>query len=177
MGKATLLTGYPGSGKTTLIQRVLQDIPGRAFGFYTREIREQGVRKGFEIVTLKGETGVLAHVDIRSRDRIGKYGLDLQALDSIGVAAMQDGLSSGDLIVVDEIGPMEIMSESFRQVVMEVLESPLPLLGSIVRRPHPFADRIKQLPQVALITVNVQNRDELAENLRKMLAEMVQGFN
>ncbi|MEJ2711240.1 MAG: NTPase [Anaerolineales bacterium] len=176
MGKAILLTGYPGSGKTTLIQRVLQAIPVRAFGFYTREVREQGVRKGFEIVTLKGETGVLAHVDIRSRDRIGKYGVDLQALDSIGVAAMQAGLSSGGLIVVDEIGPMEILSESFRQAVMVALESPLPLLGSIVMRPQPFADRIKRLPQVTLITVSVPNRDELTESVRKMLAEMMQGL-
>jgi nucleoside-triphosphatase len=176
MGKAILLTGYPGSGKTTLIQRVLQDIQVRAHGFYTREIREQGVRKGFEIVTLKGETGVLAHVGIHSRDRIGKYGVDLQTLDSVGVAAMQDGLSRGRLIVVDEIGPMEIMSKSFRQTVMAALESPLPLLGSIVMRPHPFADQIKRLPQVTLVTVSVQNRDELTESVRKTLAEMVQGL-
>jgi nucleoside-triphosphatase len=176
MGEAILLTGVPGSGKTTLIQRVLQAVPVQAHGFYTREIREQGVRKGFEIVTLAGETGVLAHMDIRSQERIGKYGVDLQALDSVAVAALQAGLSSGSLLVIDEIGPMELLSEHFRRTVMQVLESPLPLLGSIVKRPHPFADRIKRLPQVTLVTVSPRNRDELVGSVRKKLVEEVKGL-
>lgn len=176
MGEAILLTGVPGSGKTTLIRRILQALPVQSQGFYTREIREQGVRKGFEIVTLAGERGVLAHVDIRSQTRIGKYGVDLQALDSVAVAALQAGLSSGGLIVVDEIGPMELLSEHFRRTVMQALESPLPLLGSIVKRSHPFADRIKRLPQVTLITISIPDRDELAESVQKMLVEMIQGL-
>ena len=92
------------------------------------------------------------------------------------MAALQAGLSSGSLLVVDEIGPMELLSEHFRRTVMQALESPLPLLGSIVKRPHPFADRIKRLPQVTLVTVSAQNREELVGSVGKKLAEEIKGF-
>lgn len=49
-----LLTGDPGCGMTTLIQRVLADLSLPVGGFYTQEVREGRTRKGFEIITLDG---------------------------------------------------------------------------------------------------------------------------
>jgi nucleoside-triphosphatase len=72
-----LLTGRPGCGKTTLIKRVFNDLPRRAGGFYTEEIRDGGTRAGIKIVTLDGKEAVFAHVDFKTPDRLGKYGLDL----------------------------------------------------------------------------------------------------
>src|SRR5207244_10235406 len=80
-----LLTGRPGCGKTTLIKRVVNNLPRRVGGFYTEEIREGGSRAGFKIMTLDGEEVVFAHVDFKTRERVGKYGLDLSALEKTGV--------------------------------------------------------------------------------------------
>jgi nucleoside-triphosphatase len=55
-----LLTGYPGSGKTTVIMRLLALGDFDAGGFYTEEIREGNTRTGFKIVTLGGEEATLA---------------------------------------------------------------------------------------------------------------------
>ena len=161
MSRATLLTGSPGCGKTTLIRRVLAAFPGPAVGFYTQEIREGSRRVGFEVVTLDGRRGVLAHVNIRGPHRVGKYGVDLNALDSLAVGAIWEALDQGALVVIDEIGPMEIKLARFRQAVLDALQSDALLLGTIARRSTPFTDQIKALPGVALIEVRRDNRETL----------------
>ena len=117
MGKAIFLTGVPGCGKTTVIQEVLTLVPRRAGGFITQEIREEGRRKGFKIITLDGREAIMAHVDIRGTPRIGKYGVDLRAIKEVAVESLRCALDEGSLTVIDEIGPMEILSERFRQIV------------------------------------------------------------
>ena len=78
-----LLTGRPGCGKTTLVKRVVKNVSQRAAGFYTEEIRDRRVRVGFRLVTLDGDEDVLAHVDFETPERLGKYGLDLSALETL----------------------------------------------------------------------------------------------
>ena len=95
MSPIILLTGKPGCGKTTLIRRLLENVPGDVGGFYTQEIREGGRRKGFEIITLDGERGILAHVDIQSSQRLGKYRLDLHALERLAVPAIREAAAQG----------------------------------------------------------------------------------
>src|SRR5438132_14345400 len=118
MPKRTLLTGRPGCGKTTLIKRIVSDLALPVGGFYTQEIRERGQRVGFKLITLDGKEAVFAHVDFPAAvgpERVGKYGLDLSALEAIGVAAIRDAVRAERLTVIDEIGPMEIRSSSFRE--------------------------------------------------------------
>ena len=43
------ITGSPRSGKTTLVKELLQYI--NAVGFYTEEVRRNGRRYGFDIIT------------------------------------------------------------------------------------------------------------------------------
>ncbi|MFQ6001621.1 MAG: nucleoside-triphosphatase, partial [Anaerolineae bacterium] len=71
-----LLAGRPGVGKTTVIKQVVEMLGGEAGGFYTEEIRQGGRRLGFKIITLEGEEGVLAHVDIKGAPRVSKYGVN-----------------------------------------------------------------------------------------------------
>ena len=85
MSRVILLTGRPGCGKTTLIRRVLANYRGDAGGFYTQEIREGGVRKGFEIITLDGDRGILAHVDFPGKQRVGKYRLDPDTFERLAI--------------------------------------------------------------------------------------------
>ena len=165
MTAAVLLTGRPGVGKTTLIQKVVARLPGRAGGFYTRELRQDGARVGFELVTLAGEHGVLAHVGKAGGPRIGKYGVDLGVMDRLGVPVLRRAAERGDLVVVDEIGPMELLSPAFVATVRELLTGPYRLLGSITARPHPVADELKKLPGVRLLEVTHANRDRLADEI------------
>ena len=166
-----LLTGRPGCGKTTLIKRVVNSLPGRAGGFYTAEIRDRGARAGFKIVTLDGEEAVFAHVDFKTPDRVGKYGLDLSALERIGVGAVRQAIQARRLVVIDEIGPMEIRSPIFREAVNEALDSELPLLAAIFARSLPFIDAIKSRPDVTLIEIRPENRERLVSELSDRIRE------
>lgn len=162
---AILLTGRPGSGKTTVVKKVVAGLRGNAGGFYTEEIRESGRRQGFAIVTLSGDRAILAHVLLRSPHRVGKYGVDVEAMDRVGVGALLDALRSCDYVVIDEIGKMELFSQAFRQAVRECLDSGRTVLGTIMSGPHPWADQIKTHPRVKLVTVSEENRDTLPATL------------
>ncbi len=169
MSRVILLTGAPGSGKTTLLRRVVAELDRHAGGFYTQEIRDRGVRQGFEIVTLDGRRGLLAHVDIRGRPRVGKYGVDLAALERLAVTSIREAIAKGALVVIDEIGPMEILSEPFRQAVLDALQSESPVLGTVVQRRQPFADQLKTLPGVILLEVRREDREGLLAQILGLL--------
>jgi nucleoside-triphosphatase len=163
VGKTVLLTGRPRVGKTTIIKEVVKRLPGRAGGFYTEEIRERGQRQGFRIVTLDGQEGILAHVNVRSRYRVSKYGVDLVSLDRVGVTAIQHAILASDCVVIDEIGKMELFSAAFKEAVLTAIESDKLVLGTIMLRSHPWADAIKARPQVTLIKITKANRDTAAQ--------------
>lgn len=174
MGKALLLSGTPGCGKTTLIRHLVAQLSVPAAGFYTQELRQEGRRLGFEIVTLEGRRALLAHVEIKSRVHVGKYGVDLDSLEQVGVSAVQQALARGCLAVIDEIGPMEIASPMFRHVVEEVLDSPIPLLGTIHYRGGEFIHRIKAHPKTHLILVTPENRSTLSAELLSLTHTLLQ---
>jgi len=168
-----LLTGRPGCGKTTLIKRVVNNLPRRAGGFYTEEIRDGGMRAGFKIVTLDGEEVVFAHVDLKTREHVGKYRLDLSALERVGVGAVHQAIQARRLVVIDEIGPMEIRSAIFRDAVNEALDSEVPVLATIFARPLPFTEAIKSRRDVTLIEVRPNNRERLVSEL----SDTIQALN
>ncbi len=169
MGKTILLTGNPGTGKTTAIRQIVARLGGEAGGFYTEETRAGGVRQGFRLVTLDGREGILAHVNLQGRPRIGKYGVDRATLEAVGVGSIRAAVARGALVVIDEIGPMELLSEAFQAAVLAALDSRSPVLGTIVKRPHPFADRIKARPDVTVLELTRQNRDDLIDRVVEMI--------
>jgi len=165
-----LLEGQPGVGKTTLLRAVARAIPSaRIGGFLTEEIRENGIRMGFRVETFDGRSAVLAHTAFRSGPVVGKYRVDVCAFEEIGVNGLERGLSEADILLVDEIGKMELCSERFKELVLRSLDSPKPLVATIMSRPHPFADRIKARPDGERLTVTVRNRDALADLLVQRL--------
>jgi nucleoside-triphosphatase len=168
-----LLTGRPGTGKTTAIRRIADALGDRAGGFYTREVRAAGRRTGFELVTLAGEAAPLATRDpgvtFRRPAPFGRYRVNLDAIDAAGVPALLDALHRGQVVVVDEIGPMEILSPRFRDAILTLLDSEAAVVGTVVLRPQPFADRVKAHPRVTVRTITVDNRDDLPEQVLSAL--------
>ena len=148
MKQVCLLTGTPGTGKTSLIKRVVDGMGEKAGGFYTEEIRNFGIRQGFRLITLDGESAVLAHVNISSRFRVGKYGVDINNLERIGVPCLQKAVRQCDLVVVDEIGRMELLSDGFCKAIYEIIKSGKKVLGTIMLNSHHQADDIKNQPEV-----------------------------
>jgi nucleoside-triphosphatase len=147
-------------GKTTLIRRVTEalDVPAR--GFTTEEIRIGGQRVGFGLETLEGERSTLAHVDLRSPSRVGRYGVDLDALKAVAATAL--ALESEPCVyLVDEIGKMECLSPVFREAIETLLESPRLLVATIAARGTPFIEGIKKREGVELWAVTRGNRDRL----------------
>jgi len=169
MKRVYLLTGRPGTGKTSLIKQAVSEFKGEAGGFYTEEIRSQGTRLGFKLVTLDGQEAILAHVDIHSRYRVSKYGVDIDSLDRVGVSALNQTAEQCDLVVIDEIGKMELFSASFREAVLQIIGSGKRVLGTIMLNPNPWADAIKRQPQVNLVEVTRTNYQQVLDDLRNWL--------
>ena len=138
---------------------------GKAGGFYTEEIRSHGVREGFRLVTLDGQEVILAHINIHSPYRVSKYGVDIDSLDRVGVSALHKAAQQCDLVVIDEIGKMELFSANFRRAVSQMIDSGKRILGTIMLNPNPWADAIKRQPQVNLVTVTRTNYQDVLEGL------------
>jgi len=171
VSKTILLTGRPRVGKTTIIKEVVKRLPGRVGGFYTEEIRERGHRQGFRIVTLDRQEGILAHVNVKSRYRVSKYGVDLVSLERVGVTAIRHAIIASDCVVIDEIGKMELFSAAFKEAVLAAIESDKLVLGTIMLRSHPWADAVKAHPQVTLIKITEANRDMAVQLVLDFLSE------
>ena len=165
MANVYLLTGSPGTGKTTVIRQAIARAEAKAGGFYTEEIRSGGTRLGFRVVTLDGQNAILAHVDNHSRYRVSKYGVDVQNLDNIGVAAINQAIAESDLIVIDEIGKMELFSSHFREAVLKAIDSGKKVLGTVMLSPHPFADDIKRHPGVKVIQLTRADHDRVLREI------------
>jgi len=148
-----LVTGPPRSGKSTLIGKVVQGINRPATGF-----RERGRRVGFSITTLAGKTGVLAHQDIKSRFRVGKYGVNLEDLDQIAVPSMLPS-TLDQIVVVDEIGKMECFSRLFKETLIKVLSSANLVIGSVAIKGDRFIQSIKKRDDVSLVSISEDTRD------------------
>lgn len=164
MSGALFLTGAPGTGKTTLIRKLAAELAEiRPVGFYTQEIKDAGRRTGFELVDLRGNHRILAHLRIPGR-RIGRYGVDLagfeEFLDSIPFEA-----SRARLIIIDEIGRMECLSHRFCTLVTGLLDSGRPFVATIALRGDDFIEELKKRPQVRILTVTPENRNSLGPRL------------
>jgi len=162
------LTGRPGIGKTTVIQRFLALTRLEAGGFYTQEIRRGSGRFGFSLNLLNGQQYILASTAISGPWRVGKYGVDVRTFEAVAVPEIEKAVASGRLVVVDEIGKMELFSERFREAVERALDSPTPVVGTILSRPHPFGDAIRRRSNVKIIEVTVDNRDTLPRSLAEI---------
>ncbi len=164
------ITGKPRIGKSTTIKAVMKRLKADGIavgGILTSDIWEGGVRVGFSLEDINtGEKGVLAHVHHHQRGpkvKVGKYAVNLFDLDSIGANAIKNALARPDpiIIIVDEIGPMELKSRRFVEAVEEAIESKKSMLVSVHQRSeHELVKRVKE--EFEMFEVTEDNRDEMA---------------
>jgi len=158
-----LLTGKPGCGKTSLLESFLALVPQKQ-GFVAREMRVDGTRTGFELISSEGNHAVLASVDIESLSRVSRYGVDVDALDAF--LDQLPPLSEYTLVYLDEIGQMELYSERFTKLVRQYLDQADTYVGTITSNYHDdFTDEVLGREDVILLKVRVDNREQLGDIL------------
>jgi len=162
-----LITGLPGIGKTTLIKKLSEEVRNfHPVGFYTEEIREGGIRKGFELISLHGRKGLLSHIDIKSPYRVGKYRVDMESfedfLDSIAFFDHTTGL-----IIIDEIGKMECLSNKFKKLLKEILASRKLVVATIALKGSGLIAEIKKRDDIKFFEIAQGNRDSLLLEILK----------
>lgn len=170
--KNLLVSGLPRCGKTTLIKQLSenQSLSHRFAGFITEEIREKGKRTGFKIISIPDKKeGVLAQKGFSSPYRVGSYGVNIFDLEKIGVSSIEIGLVTGKVIIIDEIGKMELFSEKFKNILFKALDSPQKVLATIMERSHRFADMIKERKDVRLIHLSRDNFQDVFREVQNWL--------
>ena len=168
-----LLTGRPGVGKTTVIMRLAEQLANRRVaGFYTQEIREGGRRQGFRATTFSGEIIILAHTQIRSRQRVGRYGVVVAAFEQLVLPELRRPC---DAVIIDEIGKMECFSSPFVDAVRGLLDGSTPVTATVAASGGGFIAEAKARSDVEVWEVTQANRDELPQRLAKRLLPHING--
>lgn len=162
MTRHILLTGLPGVGKTTIIKQLTHSLAThQPDGFFTQEIRQNGIRKGFELVTLDGRRQLLSHVNIPGPHRVGRYGVDLAGFEKL-LETLDLRHSSSRVVILDEIGKMECLSQRFIEEVEALLDSAKMVIATVGLKGGGFPATVKSHPDCQVVTVNLKNRATLA---------------
>jgi nucleoside-triphosphatase len=172
--------GSPGIGKTTIILKTVDALKNMGFkvgGMLSREVRENGTRVGFELVDLDtGQKGWLAHVNQPEGPQVSKYRVNLRDLDNIGAGSIRNAVTHAQIIVIDEIGPMELHSSAFKEAVTQAVNSEKPLLGVIHHRARdPIIQQLRSRDDAEIFEVTYGNRlsihNVLIERITQSLKE------
>lgn len=167
-----LITGPPGCGKTTLIKRVAESVTVPYCGFSTAEIRHKGNRVGFEIESFSGNNAIMSHVDIKSPFKVSRYGVDIESINRIAVPEMHTALAKKRLLIIDEIGKMELHSVEFKNLLTKIFCADVPFIGTILLKSHPFCDRLKKSPGTEMIILEKGNLNRTLTSIMDKLKEL-----
>lgn len=172
-----LLTGLPGCGKTTAIIQIANNLNhqdglrqhSKVTGFYTQEIREENIRKGFCWRRLDGAEGILARIDIKSPFKVGKYHVDVAGFEKSVVPILDADKTDADIFIIDEIGKMECMSEMFSTAVRQLFASEKSVLATVAQKGAGLISEVKSYPGTKLFRLTGQNRDKIIAEISQIL--------
>lgn len=165
--KNILITGNPGSGKTTLFNDIIKSIKFikscNMSGFITREIRQKGTRVGFSIENYEGKKGILAHIDNKEGPRVGKYRVNLSDLENIGIKTLKDCLVNPrvNLAAIDEIGKMEMFHPDFLILIDKIINSSKVLLATIAYRNKELLHKLKNRNDAYILDLTPIPKDSI----------------
>lgn len=165
-----LLEGRPGVGKTTVAAEVVERLRAAGVavgGFTTAEIRRQGRRVGFRVSAIGGPDGVMAHVDFPGPPRVGRYGVDLEAFEQIALPALET--APGVVVVIDELGKMELASPGFRAAVTRLFDGAATVMATVHVYRHPVTDELRARRDLTVLRVTESNRAQLADRVLALL--------
>ncbi|EDY35527.1 conserved hypothetical protein [Aciduliprofundum boonei T469] len=160
------LSGLPGVGKTTTLIKTIEILEEEGYvvgGMITEELRENGKRTGFYVLDwMSKEKKVFAHKDFESRHKVGKYGIDIKALEEVGIKALQDAMDKADIIVIDEIGKMEVESKKFVQTVRDILDMDKHIIMTLHKKSrNSLLQEIRRRDDIRMLEVTPINRNLL----------------
>ncbi len=177
MRKPLLITGRPGCGKTTVVQRVCEVLLRHGYriqGFYTRELRQGGKRVGFDIVTLpEGRTAPLARVEPGSQGpRVGRYRVWIESFEALVLPLLNRIPPHLHLLVMDEIGSMELLSQPFARTVQDLLRNPPTCILATLQEKQVsrFLKAQGLLERVELWTLRYGEADTMAKRVLEFLS-------
>lgn len=172
MSSKLFLTGKPGVGKTTLFHKIINQLGDQCHGFYTREIMENNIRTGFEIITINLPigNGPMAHIDFKTDYQLAEWGVDITHLEKVVEVLQAQPEDQGKILVIDEIAPMEAFSEKFKNYITDKLQSEQTLLATIKQDHFEWTDELKSTFSIPLITVTTENRDSLEKEILDYLS-------
>jgi nucleoside-triphosphatase len=166
-----LLTGLPGCGKTTAVMQIIANLNcKKVVGFYTQEIREENSRKGFQWKRLDGPEGILAHIDIKSPFKVGKYRVDIAGFEKLVVPVLDFDRTDTELFVIDEIGKMECMSEKFVAAVRRLFTSDKSVLATVAQKGTGLISEVKNHPDTKSFNLTAQNREKVVDEISQILS-------
>lgn len=169
-----LLTGKPRMGKTTLIKKIISKIGlDNCGGFYTEEIRNSKDRIGFRCVSISGESVEFANVESPSKTRIGRYGIDVEKFEKFAIRTLQNELISKKIIVIDEIGFMQMLSNSFEILVQNIIADKKIVLGTIPLEGDLVINNIRNLSEVKIVEINETNREIIINSLVEEIISVI----
>jgi nucleoside-triphosphatase len=163
-----------------MLIKIVESLKAKGYkvgGMISREVRSCGTRVGFEVLDIRDlRRGWLAHVNQPTGPRVGKYHVNIEDLNSVGADAIIRAVVEADVIAIDEIGPMELFSEKFKQAVRMAVESGKPLVGVIHwKAKDELIDDVRAREDAEIYVVNFENRDKLhgaiTEKIAKLLVE------
>ncbi len=169
-----LLTALPRTGKSTAIKKIINMLGFyNCGGFYTEEIRENNERVGFRINTLSGKTAILSHVNIETSYKISRYGVDLDTFEAVCLNELEEAITDEKIkyIIIDEIGPMQLFSDKYKELLIRLLNCNKPIIGTIFMNSYEWLDEFKKNENVNLIEITFENRDYLPLQLVKMVTK------
>lgn len=172
-----LIEGRPGIGKTTLIKNLSFSFNIKNIGgFYTEEIREKNERVGFKIITFHSGEGILAHINFKSPYKISKYYVAIEDFEK-SVLSELERAKEKQIILIDEIGKMELFSQKFKEKVKEIFQLDKIVVATIPISRIEFIERLKSLPKVKIYKITFQNRNHLLTTLKEEIKNLLTNFN
>ena len=166
-----LLTGLPGCGKTTAVMKIIDNLDcEKVAGFYTREIRQNNVRKGFSWKRLDGTEGILAHINIKGHSRVGKYGVDVAGFEKDVVPILDAEKANAELFIIDEIGKMECLSGKFVTAVRRLFASDKSVLATVAQKGAGLISEVKNYPDTELFNLTSAGREKAVAEILQILS-------